>query len=99
MSWVERLNALDIDLIVTHHLYVCTKLAEVLVKVVGKRVVVIDDQQHKRSVAPIRFGNAYVVNRHVRDNQGRYFAIPSKKGKFLLNKKASIGWPLVFTAI
>lgn len=61
MSWVERLNALDIDFIVTHHLYVCTKFAEVLVKVVGKRVVVIDDQQHKRSVAPIRFGNAYVV--------------------------------------
>ena len=61
MSWVERLNALDVDFIVTHHLYVCTKFAEVLVKVVGKRVVVIDDQQHKRSVAPIRFGNAYVV--------------------------------------
>lgn len=58
MGWIEGFDTLNVDFVIAHDLYLSAKLAKVLVKVVSERIVVIDDQQHSVSAAPIRFGKA-----------------------------------------
>lgn len=58
MGWIEGFDTLNVDFVIAHDLYLSAKLAKVLVKVISERIVVIDDQQHNVSAAPIRFGKA-----------------------------------------
>jgi hypothetical protein len=49
---IQRERFLHRDLVVAVHLLVHAQLPEVLDQVVGERIVVIDDQQHVRTICP-----------------------------------------------
>ena len=49
---IQRQRFLDGDLVIAVHLLLHAQLPEVLDQVVGERIVVIDDQQHVRTICP-----------------------------------------------